>query len=67
MVRMDDEVVATRSGAEGDVVDLFYLLYPMLDDYQKKTSEAMTALEIVSKYVPEKTAAFLKAAVDQDS
>jgi hypothetical protein len=44
---------------ELDAVAIFYLLYPMLNDGDKQSTEAMHALRIVSKYLPEKTVKFM--------
>ncbi len=42
-----------------DAVAIFHLLYPMLSDGDKQSSEGMHALRIVSKYLPEKTVEFM--------
>lgn len=44
---------------EPDAVAIFYLLYPMLSDGEKESTEAMKALRIVSKYLPEKSVKFM--------
>jgi hypothetical protein len=44
---------------EPDAVAIFYLLYPMLDDGDKQSSEGIHALRTVSKYLPDKTVKFM--------
>lgn len=52
---------------EPDAVAIFYLLYPMLDDGDKRSTEAMHALRIVSKYLPDKTVKFMRKCLNQNS
>jgi hypothetical protein len=53
----------TAQESEPDAVTIFYLLYPLLDDGDKQSTEAMHALRIVSKYLPEKTVKFMRTSL----
>jgi hypothetical protein len=60
MVDMADAPLSPNAlETEPDAVAIFQLLYPMLSDREKLSSEAMRALRIVSKYLPENTVEFM--------
>jgi hypothetical protein len=56
----DAPIAPAAQEGEPDAVAIFYLLYPMLNDGDKQSTEAMRALRIVSKYLPEKTVEFMR-------
>jgi hypothetical protein len=43
----------TIDAVKKDLLEIYGLLYPMLDDLQKRTTEARTASAIADKYDPE--------------
>ncbi len=55
----DTPISPTPHDGEPDAVTIFYLLYPMLDDGDKQSTEGIHALRIVSKYLPDKTVKFM--------